>query len=51
MAEANMVLKNVKLKQDAFLKLNLPVNIELGEIRHLEVRYFLNIDYRLGSPG
>ena len=30
-------MDSVKLKKDALLKLNLPINIELGEIKHLEV--------------
>ena len=38
MSEANLSLNNVKLKQDAFLKLSMPINIELGEIRHLDVK-------------
>ena len=32
-------MDQVKLKQDALLKLNLPINIELGIIKHLEVTY------------
>jgi hypothetical protein len=33
MSEANLSLNNVKLRQDALLKLKMPINIELGEIR------------------
>lgn len=43
MSEAHLLLNNVKLKNDALLKLNMPINIELGEIRQLEVRKILKI--------
>ena len=41
MTEANLSLNNVKLKKDALIKLKLPINIELGEIRNLYVSQFL----------
>ena len=36
-------MDQVKLKQDALLKLNLPINIELGIIKHLEVTYSIKL--------
>ena len=41
--EANLSLNNVKFKQDALLKLNLPIKIEFGEIKKLDVRYIINL--------
>eukprot|EP00347_Sterkiella_histriomuscorum_P018285 403346093 len=38
MTQANLNLDQVKLKEDALLKLNLPIKIELGIINHLEIR-------------
>ena len=43
MTEANLSLNNVKLKKDALLKLDMPINIELGEIKHLDVWDFYHI--------
>ena len=40
MSEANLSMNNVKLKNDALLKLDMPINIELGEIKHLDVCNF-----------
>jgi hypothetical protein len=37
MSEAHLSLNNVKLRKDCLLKLDMPINIELGEIRQLEV--------------
>jgi hypothetical protein len=39
MSEANLSLNNVKLRKDALIKLNMPIRIELGEIKHLYVRF------------
>jgi hypothetical protein len=38
MSNANLLLDNVKLKADALTNLNLPIQIELGLIKRLEVR-------------
>lgn len=50
MTEANLSLNNVKLKKDALIKLKLPINIELGEIRNLYVSQFLFLNYQIRVP-